>query len=104
MTKSWVIGVCMLCLAGCYTINDQRFSAHVQTLVQPDIPVDAAIAALQNDGFICDPMLPTPSKTCSKIRQRLLPSTCVERVNLYVSDNRRKVEHVEVRKIMCAGF
>jgi len=105
MTKSWsTAGALMLCLSGCYTVNDERFSAHVRTLVRPEMPLEQGIQALQNDGFLCYPMSPAPSKTCSKTRQRLLPSTCIERVNLHASDNPPKVGHVEVRKIVCAGL
>jgi hypothetical protein len=34
----------------------------------------------------------------------LLPSTCIERVNVYASDSRPGVERVEVPRIMCAGL
>lgn len=104
MTKAWMIAACALCLTGCYTVNDQRFASHVQTLVSVGMPKGDAIAALQHDGFTCDSMQPMPSKTCSNFRQQLLPSTCVERVNLYMSDRRPDIERVEVQKIMCAGF
>jgi hypothetical protein len=104
LMKTLILTACVLYLTGCYTVDDQRFAAHVQTLVRPTMPLTNAIAALEDDGFTCHSMLPTPSKTCSKARQRLLPSTCIERVNLLVSDKRTEVEQVEVQKIICAGF
>lgn len=104
MKESWAVAFCTLCLTGCYTPNDQRFATHVQTLVEAGMPMEAAIAALEADGFVCDPALPDRSKTCSKIRERLLPSTCVERVNLYASDIQPGIARVDVRKIVCAGL
>lgn len=102
--KSALAAIYILCLAGCYTPNYERLSAHVGTLVRPDMPMDAAVKTLEADGFSCSPAAPTPSKTCSKMRQRLLPSTCIERVNLYTSQIGTQVERVEVPGIACAGF
>lgn len=104
IAKYCMIALGLLSLSGCYTVNDQRFSAHVRTLVQPGMPMDAAIAALQGNGFSCDAQSPARSTSCSKTRQRLLPSTCIERVNLYGAALHAKVERVEVSKIVCAGL
>lgn len=104
MTKSALAATYIFCLAGCYTPNYGRLSAHVGTLVRPDMPMDEAVKTLEADGFSCSPAAPTPSKTCARMRQRLLPSTCVERVNLYISQIRSEVELVEVPGIACAGF
>jgi hypothetical protein len=42
--------VCMLCLAGCYTPNDERFSGYIRALVKPETPLEVAVEALEHDG------------------------------------------------------
>jgi hypothetical protein len=104
MTKLLLAVICAVCIAGCYTVNNERFAGHVQTLVEPGIKMDTATRRLEADGFSCGPAAPTPSRTCAKTRQRLIPSTCIERVNLYTSGNSAIVERIEVPHIVCAGF
>lgn len=104
MTKSWAMAALTLCLAGCYTVDDERFATHVQSLVRPGMPLEESIAVLRQDGFTCDPAPPMPSKTCSRRRQLLLPSACAERVNVYAGGKPHTVERLEVRKIVCTGL
>ncbi|MCS0660700.1 hypothetical protein [Massilia terrae] len=104
MTRFWTFAACVLGLTGCYTVNNERFAEHARSLVEPGIAMDAAIRQLEADGFSCSPAAPTPSRTCAKTRQRLLPSTCIERINLYSSVNSVKVEQIEVPQIVCAGL
>jgi hypothetical protein len=101
--KSFLAVVCMLCLAGCYTPNDQRFSAYIHAVVKPEASLDAAVAALHRDGFVCDAMRPTPSKTCSRRRQLPLLAACMERANLYATES-RAIQRVDVPKIACTGL
>jgi hypothetical protein len=88
-------------LAGCYSPNQKAFEKEVHTLVQPGMPVSAAVAQLTQRGFNCtgEPI------TCSRIRQRLLPSSCVERVNLEATgQSSSALLSVEIRPIVCAGL
>lgn len=103
MTKWLSVVIGAVCVAGCYTVNDERFAGHVHTLVKPGMTMESAARQLAADGFDCAPAAPTPSLTCAKTRQRLIPSTCIERVNLYTWGN-SAVDLIEVPPIMCAGF
>lgn len=42
--------------------------------------------------------------TCDRLRQRLLPSSCIERVHLEVAQSSPIVEAVNVDTIICAGL
>ena len=99
----WALAVACLtaALAGCYSPNQKAFEKEVHTLVQPGMPVSAAVAQLTQRGFNCtgEPI------TCSRIRQRLLPSSCVERVNLEATgQSSSALLSVEIRPIVCAGL
>ena len=86
-------------LAGCYSPNQKAFEREVHTLVQPGMPVSAAVAHLTQRGFDCtgEPI------TCSRIRQRLLPSSCIERVNLQAAGSTALL-FVDIPPIACAGL
>lgn len=69
-----------LALAGCYTVDQDRYAASMHAL------------------------LPQSAPTCARTRQRLLPSTCIERVNLVVVLGTEALERIAVPRIVCAGF
>lgn len=104
MIKFWLASACALCLTGCQGVNNERFSSHVNTLVQAGLTMDAAVRRLEADGFACGPAGPAPSTTCTRTRQALSPSTCIERVNLIASANSATVARVDIPAIACAGF
>ena len=104
MSKFYLTAAFTLCLTGCYTVNNERFLARVGLIVQPGISMVAAVRVLEGDGFECGPTLPGASKTCSKMRQRLIPSTWIERVNLLVAGDQATVARVDVPQIVCAGL
>jgi hypothetical protein len=87
-------------LAGCYSPNQPRLEREVLDLVQPGMSVSVAVADLSSHGFSCTQ---TPV-TCSRISQRLLPSSCVERVNLQLGPQGSAISTVDVRPIVCAGL
>lgn len=89
-------------LSGCYTVDQGRFAASMQTLLPEGVAASEAVRRLQANGFNCD--APVSAPTCARTRQRLLPSTCIERVNLVVAPGTDVLESVEVRPIVCAGF
>jgi hypothetical protein len=87
-------------LAGCYSPNQPMLEKEVRNLVQPGMPVSVAVADLSSHGFSCteEPI------TCSRVRQRFLPSSCVERVNLQRVQPGPIIGTVDVRPIVCAGL
>jgi len=94
----------LLALTGCYTVDNERFARHVDSLARPGMTVAQARHRLEADGFNCDPRSVAGAVTCSKTRQSLLPYTCIERVDLRPRDEHLAAEKVEVQQIMCAGF
>ena len=88
-------------LVSCYSPNQQKLDKELQTLVHPGMAVSTAVDRLSSRGFACDGDHPL---TCTRIRQRLLPSSCVERVNLEPGDRASTLTVVDVRPIACAGF
>jgi hypothetical protein len=95
---------CLLCLSGCYTVNNERFATDIRARVTPGMDVSTATNRLKSNGFDCDSRSAAPAITCTKTRQSLLPYTCIERVNLFLIGMPAQVDHVEVPKIMCAGL
>ncbi len=91
-------------LSGCYTVNQERFSAYAASAVSAGMPLAAGTAHLQKDGFHCDPRSSAPATTCTRDRQSLLPYSCVERIDLYPREDKTTIVRVEVPTIMCAGL
>jgi len=99
-STAWILlGVSML--TGCYSPNQSAFEAKVQKQVEPGMPLVEAVSNLGRLKLGCRGDNPV---VCDRFRQRLLPSTCVERVRLKVSRPNDKVESVEVDPIICAGL
>jgi hypothetical protein len=95
---------CLLCLGGCYTVNNERFAADMRKLVEPGLNMASATKQLKANGFTCDGVSAAPLTTCTRTRQSLLPYTCIERVNLVPAGVPSGVERVDIPQIMCAGF
>ena len=91
-------------LAGCYTLNQERFAAYIAETVQPGVPLAQAMERLSAAGFSCDPRASSPAISCTRIRQSLLPYTCVERVNLVPNKEMTVVGFVAVPQVVCAGL
>lgn len=98
--SSWVL--LLLVLPGCYTVNQEGFTKHVEQIVAPGMRLSEAAMRLSKDGFACDALVSSPAVTCTRDRQSVLPYTCIERVNL-VSSN-EIVSAIQVPPIACAGF
>jgi hypothetical protein len=95
---------CLLCLGGCYTVNNDRFAADMHKLVEPGLDMASATKHLEAHGFTCDAVSAAPSTTCMRTRQSLLPYTCIERVNLVPDGEQPRVKRVDIPQIMCAGL
>jgi hypothetical protein len=93
-----------LTLAGCYTLSQERFVATVTAMVAPGLPLAQATERLAGAGFECDWRSSAPAITCTRTRQSLLPSTCIERVNLTPDSAIHAVAKVAIAPVMCAGF
>jgi len=88
-------------LTSCYMPDQTQFNTFVNQKVTVGMPISTAVATLTVDGFGCSGKSPTD---CSRIKQRLLPSSCVEWVRLYAGPNLTTVGKVEVQPIVCAGL
>jgi hypothetical protein len=89
-------------MVGCYMPNQERLNSEARTLVHVGMPVPTAIARLNSAHFTCDPAV--GGLTCSRIRQRLLPSSCMERINLTQDTAAFAVMSIDPRPIVCAGL
>jgi hypothetical protein len=98
-----VICVPLFCLAltACYVPNQEQLVRSVHEKVTIGMPVATAVSALGVDGFACSGDTPTD---CSRIKQRLLPSSCIERVQLYSDPDSTLIRRVVVSPISCAGL
>ena len=91
--------------AGCYTVNQPDFEAHIAAVVSEGMPFAAAIANLTKEGFVCSAVSSASSEvTCTRYRHSLLPSTCIERVNLSPRDKPPLLGSVDIRPIVCASL
>jgi hypothetical protein len=88
-------------IAGCYVPNQAAFESSVHKHVQAGMPLEAAVSNLGQMKMKCSG---AHVVTCDRLRQRLLPSSCVERVHLEVAQTSPVVEAVEVDPIICAGL
>jgi hypothetical protein len=100
--RSILLGVTSpVVLAACYSPNQPAFEASVQKQVKAGMPLGTAIENLGRLKLTCSGDNPV---TCDRIRQRLLPSSCIERVRLAVVRASNIVETVEIPPIACAGL
>jgi hypothetical protein len=96
-----LLGLITGCLAGCYTPNQSRFDASVHRKIAAGMPLATAVTNLGALRMTCygdNPVI------CDRIRQRLLPSSCIERVSLTVSHAGATVNAIKVDSIVCAGL
>jgi hypothetical protein len=88
------------CLSACYFVNQPAFESSVNRRVFDGMPLATAKENLRRLGLTCNEGTPVD---CSRLRQRLWPSSCIERVQLTVSKS-HEVEHVDIRPILCVGL
>jgi len=85
----------------CYAPEQRRLEREIHKLVTPGMPGAVAMKKLESAQFSCtgtDPM------TCARIRQRVLPSSCVERVNITLDKAAFTVKTIDVAPTLCAGM
>jgi hypothetical protein len=88
-------------LSGCYIANQPEFEASIHKRVSVGMPLQTAVAALAERKLQCHGENPVD---CSRLRQSLMPYSCVERVHLYSSGPDRVVSEIQIPKIACAGL
>jgi hypothetical protein len=101
VARAALCALCYAALVSCYSPNQQTLEKEVVTLASPGIAVSTAIDRLSSRGFACGGDHPL---TCTRMRHRLLPSSCIERVNLEPADRSSNLKVVDVRPILCAGL
>ena len=106
MKRIFIIVITAICLAGCYVPNREGFERSVHETISIGMPLSMAIDRLATIDLTCDSTNPTVDHrlTCSRVRQRLWPSSCIERVNLTTSATDNSVRVIEVPPIRCAGL
>jgi hypothetical protein len=92
-----------LALVACYTPNQERLSTEARMLVPLGAPLPIATMRLQSAHFECRPV-GNGILLCSRVRQRLWPSSCVEHIELAVDAATNSVTDVSARPIPCAGL
>jgi hypothetical protein len=98
--KTWLALSVAAGLGGCYFANQPAFESSVNKRVSVGMPLTTATKNLGVLGLSCDRGNPVD---CSRVRQRLWPSSCMEHVKLTIS-NSYAVEAVDIRPIVCAGL
>ncbi len=91
-------------LVSCYMPNQVAVEKEVQNRVVVGMPRDAALKELEAAGFHC---APGDDVTCARTRQRLLPSSCIERVNLKTDGKPGpvgRITAVTVAPVVCTGL
>ena len=100
MVRTFLIALTIcLTLTSCYTPNQEALVETVHKRVTVGMPISQAISALSRDGFDCSGSVPVD---CVRTRQRLLPSTCIERVRL--QHKLWTVDTIDIAPIACAGL
>jgi hypothetical protein len=91
-------------LAGCYTLNEDRFAAYVAETVWPGMPWAQANERMHSAGFTCNLRAISLETACSRVQHSLL-YTCVEHVHLTMDNEHKTVTSVSVApRISCAGL
>jgi hypothetical protein len=96
-----VLLLCTIVLSGCYFRNQKAFEHRVRNHVAVGMPLQDAIARLSDMRLTCTRGNPSE---CSRIRQGLMPYSCVERVRLHWMEQAQQVTEVEIPEIACAGL
>lgn len=102
MFRNRIALLLLLPLAGCYTVNQPRFEAYAAKRVKVGMPMSESIRNLVSDGFKCDAKSAAPAVTCTRMRDSILPYSCIERINIRKTAD--VVSAVEVPSIACAGL
>ena len=98
----YILLIVLFMLGGCYTVNQEKFAKYAEAQVRVGMPIPDAIGHLSSDGFDCDDKAARLIISCTRIRQSLMPYSCIERINIMQSGG--TVSSVQIHPIVCAGF
>jgi hypothetical protein len=90
--------------AGMSPSDNANFQAVVAKSVSPGMPFVTGIKHLLKAGFTCDERGSAPAVTCTRMRQNILPYTCIQRVDLTTDSDRKTIVEVTPEPIVCAGL
>lgn len=88
-------------LAGCYTVDQTRFSAFVANTIQPGMPMEQVAVRMAAEGFYCDGRVAAPAIVCSRGQRRVFPGSCIERVELGTTGGGKTLARIEIAPIVC---
>jgi hypothetical protein len=84
--------------------DNTKFQAVVTKNVSPGMPFVTGISHLLKAGFTCDDRGSAPAIICTRMRQNILPYTCIQRVDLKTDLDRKTIVEVTSAPIACAGL
>jgi hypothetical protein len=88
-------------LSGCYFRNQKAFERRVQSEVAVGMPVHDALLRLSDMRLSCIGGNPAD---CSRVRQSLMPYSCVERVRVHWTEQTQRITRIEIPEIACTGL
>jgi hypothetical protein len=97
--------ICSCFLTGCYNVDEsqQQLYKFAADLVPKQTLLPDAEERLKKKGFSCDHVSFAPAVSCTRSRQAFL-YTCIERINLDISNDGETVVSSEAAKILCTGL
>jgi hypothetical protein len=100
------VAICLCALiAGCYFPDRQRFEKSVREMIHVGMPAKTAAQTLHQMEIECNGTVPYKGHiSCTRVREGLWPSTCVEHVILTVSAEDGIVRNIEIPPIGCTGL
>lgn len=93
--------LCVLGLNGCYVRNQKSFERRVENAVSVGMPLEQALSRLSGLHLTCSIANPAD---CSRLRESLMPYSCVERVRVYWTGEIQQVTRIDIPQIACAGL
>jgi hypothetical protein len=93
--------IALAALGGCYFANQPRLERTVHAHIAVGMPLATAISNASAIGFKCSGATPVH---CGRLRQSLMPYSCVERIKLHSSGTPAVVDEIDVPKIACTGL
>ena len=98
---TFVGAIAFMGISGCYFANQPRLENTVRAHIAVGMPLSTAIGNASALRFKCIGANPAD---CTRLRQSIMPYSCVERFRLFSSGAPAKVDGIEIPKIACAGL
>ena len=84
--------------------DNQAFRSELTEIVFPNMPLLKAKERLAKAGFACDERSYAPEISCTRVRNNISLSSCVQRVNLTTDTEQQTVLAVKPKEIVCTGM